>query len=134
MRDDDTFSLEDPDEYKDVYKMLEEMAGLIQQDLRQSPSNQSEEEKKSEDSDDDDDEEFENDRDVAWAGASQRKKSPFRGKNQILKTPLPPSNPQRLSFDHTLQTIAEVQSEAENTFVNTSKRSTTPGNGQDAPL
>jgi hypothetical protein len=68
------------EEYKDVYKMLEEMAGLIHQDLKPA-SDTSEEEKKETDSDDSDDE-FGGDRDVGWEGARQRKKSPFRGGQQ----------------------------------------------------
>jgi hypothetical protein len=52
---------------------------------------ESEEEKKSEDSEDDSDDEddaFGGDRDIEWAGASQRKKSPFKGKVQqpVTKT------------------------------------------------
>lgn len=103
--------------------MLEEMANLIQNDMKPSGLSD-EEEKKSGDSneDSDDDDDFEDDdRDTAWAGASQRKKSksPLRGNKNIGQKKEEVKEPARLSFDHTLQTIAEAQSDAENTFANT---------------
>ena len=51
--------------------MLEEMAGLIKQDLKPSSSSDEEEKKKGEESDDeDDDEDFGTDRDINWKDAS----------------------------------------------------------------
>ena len=101
------------------------------------PNSSDEEEKKSEDSDeedDDDEDDFGDDRDTAWDGAIQRKKSPMRGKSKSPRPKVPAAAKNRISFDETLQTIAEAQSDAENTFANTKKRATTPGNGQDAPI
>ena len=123
--------------------MLEEMASLIKQDMNPdteevSPTNspaEEEERKLEDDSNDSDDDEDDNDRDVDWAEARRRKKSPFRGaatepihQKNALEEEIKHDNNDKQYFDHTLQTIQEAGSEAEGTFQNTN-----PGNGQGLP-
>lgn len=67
----------------------------------------------------------------------RKSKSPLRGHRPQAATAQPkPSQPPVEAnpnvFDHTLQTIPEVQSEAENTFAGSHVRPTTPANVQDS--
>ena len=118
--------------------MLEEMASLIHDDMKPSSpvgSNSdkayNEEEEADRDDDSDSDDDFGGDRDVHWNGALNRRKSksPMRGAAPQKQ----PSLKNRLQLEHSLQTIPEDQSEAENTFAGTKVRAATPGNGQDTP-
>ena len=115
------------------------------------------EESDDEDNDESDDDDFGTDRDINWADARQRRKSksPLRGGHKkaaiiekkaevavIKQAEVMTFNVEEIVandeedashkqyFDHTLQTIQEAGSEAENTMPN---RNTLPSNGQDLP-
>ena len=59
----------DENEYKDVYRMLEEMAGIVQLGLGPAQEEEEEEEKKFSDSDSEDDDFGDNSRYVNWDGS-----------------------------------------------------------------